>query len=74
MTTEQVDVWAMGILAFELLEGKCPFQRESKRETAALIQRTEIDFPSWMSPEAVSFMKQTLCKVLSAIPLDFRVH
>ena len=55
----------MGILAYELLEGKCPFQRETKKETLALIQRAEIDYPSWMSAGAIDFMKQALRKVYS---------
>ena len=35
--TEAVDAWAVGVLAYELLVGRPPFEKESRDETYALI-------------------------------------
>ena len=62
----KVDVWALGILAYELLEGHCPFERDTRRETYDEILRATPAFPSWMSDDAVSFIRAALKKVSDA--------
>ena len=59
----QVDVWALGVLAYELLEGHCPFERPTRRETYDEILKATPSFPSWMSDDAVSFIRAALRKV-----------
>ena len=59
----QVDVWAIGVLTYEILEGKCPFERETRKATMAQIHKAQVDFPSWMSADAVDFITSALCKV-----------
>ncbi len=59
----QVDVWAVGILAYELLEGFCPFESVTRKETCNLIMTSEPRFPAWMSDSAVSFIRTALSKV-----------
>ena len=56
-------MWAVGVLAYELLEGRCPFERDTREETFKAIIATAPTFPSWMSSEAVDFMRSALCKV-----------
>lgn len=52
----------MGILVFELLAGQAPFEKESRLETYHNILSGEPEFPAWLSPGAVSFIKIALCK------------
>lgn len=35
----QVDVWAVGILAYELLVGEAPFYHQDEKKTVELIQQ-----------------------------------
>ncbi|KAK9807561.1 hypothetical protein WJX72_002550 [[Myrmecia] bisecta] len=60
---EKVDIWAVGVLAYELLTGKGPFEVESKELSCMLILYGEIEkFPAKMSPRAVDFIKSALIK------------
>lgn len=49
---EQVDVWSLGILLFELLVGKPPFETDNHHETYRRIQACDIIFPSYIKPDA----------------------
>ncbi|KAG2429677.1 hypothetical protein HYH02_014015 [Chlamydomonas schloesseri] len=60
--TAQVDSWAVGILAYELLVGYPPFEQESRAATYEHIMYKEPKFPSWMSEEARRFINLALCK------------
>ena len=60
---EAVDVWAVGVLAHELLVGRPPFERESREETYACISRKEPALPGWMSEPAKDFITTALAKV-----------
>ncbi len=43
----QVDVWAVGVLAYELVVGKPPFEVEDEAQTASLIMYSnDIRFPA----------------------------
>lgn len=47
----QVDVWAVGILAFELLVGKPPFEVDDEAHTVNMILTcNKIPFPTRHSP------------------------
>ena len=59
----QVDVWAVGVLAYELLEGHCPFERDTRRGTYDAILAAAPNFPLWMSNDAIDFIRSALCKV-----------
>ena len=51
MQCTQVDVWAVGILAFELLVGKPPFEVDDEARTVNMILTcTKIPFPTRHSP------------------------
>ncbi|GLI64198.1 hypothetical protein VaNZ11_007390 [Volvox africanus] len=66
--TAQVDSWAVGILAYELLVGYPPFEQESRAATYEHIMYKEPKFPSWMTEEAKKFIGLALCKNASQRP------
>lgn len=57
-----VDIWAVGILAYELMTGSAPFARTSCAETYREVQTAQPRFPSWLSDSACSFIAAALCK------------
>ncbi|KAB7495056.1 Aurora kinase [Armadillidium nasatum] len=57
---ENVDVWALGILCYELLCGSPPFEAESERMTYRLISRVEIRYPDHMTPGAINLISKLL--------------
>lgn len=42
---EKIDVWGVGILAYELLVGKSPFQKEIMNMNSEEIRFNDIKFP-----------------------------
>jgi aurora kinase len=65
-SSPQVDAWAMGVLAYELLVGHPPFEHESRSETYQHIMNREPRYPSHMSSGARDFISLALCKVRGA--------
>eukprot|EP00899_Mesostigma_viride_P000548 jgi/Mesvir1/10494/Mv15047-RA.1 len=63
---EMVDCWAVGILTYELLVGRPPFEVESEEVTCAMILWTEMPvgdtWPLHLSLDAISFIKKSLDK------------
>jgi serine/threonine protein kinase len=57
-----VDIWSLGVLTYEFLVGRPPFETENDKETYAKISKVEIKFPSWMDPDAIDFIKRLLKK------------
>ena len=49
---ECVDLWSLGVLCYELLVGKPPFETESNSETYTRITKVDIRYPSYMSEGA----------------------
>eukprot|EP00887_Chlorella_sp_A99_P007737 scaffold20.g7737.t1 len=60
--TDACDVWAAGVLAYELLVGKPPFEQESREETYQYIRHRDPVLPSWMSDGAKDFITSALAK------------
>ena len=54
---------AMGVLAFELIVGRPPFERESRSSTYEAIMYRRPHFPLWISDAARKFITLALVKV-----------
>lgn len=63
LLTMQVDVWAVGVLAYELLMGRPPFEHESRFHTVERILYQRVVFPIPISDLARDFIMRALCKV-----------
>ena len=53
----KVDNWTVGVLCYELLVGKPPFEAESQNETYRKIVNTEYDFPDHVTERARDLIK-----------------
>ncbi|KAK9789936.1 hypothetical protein WJX73_001902 [Symbiochloris irregularis] len=63
--TQLVDAWAMGILAFECLSGRPPFERSTRTETYEHIMYRKHSCPTYFSKDSVDFIARALSKVAS---------
>ena len=57
-----VDIWGLGVLAYEFLVGKPPFEDASRKNTYRKIQQAEVEFPAFLSKQAVSLIRSLLQK------------
>lgn len=66
-----VDLWTLGVLCYEFLCGKPPFEAKGQSETHSNIISLKYDFPSEVSPEARDFISSLIRLVpTSRLPLD----
>lgn len=57
-----VDIWAIGVLAYELCTGETPFYEKRKEDTMNKIIFSSFEFPSYLSDEFKSFVKAIIQK------------
>lgn len=57
---DKVDLWCSGVLAYEFLVGKPPFETEHPKTTYERIQRVEYIFPDHVSPLARNYISKFL--------------
>ena len=58
--TSVVDLWTIGVLAFELSAGEAPFQSNNREITSKRIKVLNYTTPEHFSPELVDFVKRLL--------------
>lgn len=59
---EKVDIWAMGVVIYELLTGRSPFEGDDKEAIKKNIRDYRMrKLPSFLSPEATDFIMKMLC-------------
>lgn len=59
---ENVDVWSVGVLAYEFLTGSPPFEAEGQQETCRRIREMEFTFPDYISEEAKDLISRILVR------------
>ncbi|KAL5021068.1 hypothetical protein ScPMuIL_000223 [Solemya velum] len=57
---EKVDLWSLGVLCFEFLVGKPPFESESHSDTYKRISKVDLHFPSYVSEGARDLISKLL--------------
>ena len=53
----QVDLWALGVLCYEFLVGKPPFEAEGNHETYRRITKVDLQFPAHVTEGAQAFIR-----------------
>jgi len=56
----RVDIWSLGILAFEFMTRAPPFSGKNQDETFERIKKNELKFPDYISEEAQDFIRRIL--------------
>jgi len=66
MHDEKVDLWSLGILCYEFLVGKPPFETDSHEETYKKISQVNFSYPKHVTPGA----RDVISKLLQHKPAD----
>lgn len=56
---EKIDLWSVGILGYEMLTGKIPFDIKTEKDLSQIVT-AKVVYPSNLSSEAVSFLESLL--------------
>ncbi|XP_072270313.1 aurora kinase A [Pyxicephalus adspersus] len=60
MHDEKVDLWSLGVLCYEFLVGKPPFETDTHQETYRRISKVEFQFPTYVSEGARDLISKLL--------------
>lgn len=52
----KVDLWCLGVLTYEFLVGKPPFETDHRDDTYQRIRTLTFEFPKWVSNDAQEFI------------------
>lgn len=64
------DVWAFGVLAYEMLTGTLPFEASNAAELFSKISRAHFTAPTVLKPGLGSQIEQVICRCLKRDPKD----
>jgi len=59
---QAVDVWALGVLLYEMMTGEAPWWHKEQKELQRKIAHTKLRLPSWFTNEAKTLIKGLLTK------------
>lgn len=59
---QKMEVWATGVCLYKLLTGKFPFRGKNDEELKRCLRETEVDYPDYLSEDAVALLKKMLIK------------
>lgn len=57
-----VDIWSVGVLAYELSAGEAPFQHNETKKTKSKIFNLNFQYPTFFSPDLKDFVRRILKK------------
>lgn len=63
---EKIDLWCLGVLTYEMILGKPPFDSQTQHETIRMIRSIELTFPS----TATSDLRDLITKLLRRNPAE----
>lgn len=55
-----VDIWSLGVLTYEFLVGKPPFEAEDQKQTTRNICKIAMEYPDYVMPEARDIISKLL--------------
>ena len=71
MHDEKVDLWSLGVLCYEFLVGKPPFEADGHRETYKRISKVDLKFPSTVSSGARDLLSKVRCQQVTGEETDW---